>query len=193
MRQMEWSLYYAPPVAPGSSSCLPCGRPLGTPGLTLCKARVYRRDVKEQKIPAGLLVFCGGGVGASLRWILGLLFPALPVTLVINVLGAFALGFLLTFLALSGPEDSSPSGARRRTVRLAVGTGFMGGFTTYSSFAVGSIELIQDDAWGGFFLYALASLCLGFVACFLGVWGAEKTASRQAFHVKRQPEKGGIR
>lgn len=164
---------------------------------------VYRKNVKLQEIPAGVLVAAGGGLGAALRYGLGLAVPAsgadstdgpwgavgalavtpsMTLTLLINVCGALVLGFLLTLLPLLGDEDESFGGA----VRLGVGTGVMGGFTTYSTFSVQSVQLLHQDAWGGFFLYALGTLLLGFLACWVGVVAAEKVG----FHVKRQPQRG---
>ncbi|MEX3610766.1 CrcB family protein [Rothia sp. LK2588] len=168
---------------------------------------VYRKNVKLQEIPAGVLVAVGGGLGAALRYGLGLAVPAsgadstggpwgavgalavappMVLTLLINVCGALILGFVLTLLPMLGDEDESFGGGVRRAVRLGVGTGVMGGFTTYSTFSMQSVQLFHQDAWGGFFVYALGTLLLGFLACWVGVVAAEK----MGFHVKRQPQRG---
>ncbi|WP_371740714.1 CrcB family protein, partial [Frigoribacterium sp. CFBP 13712] len=82
------------------------------------------------------LVALGGTIGTGLREALALSFPAapgsIPVTiLLINVVGAFALGLLLESLMRRGPDAG-----RRRDLRLFIGTGVLGGFTTYSALAV---------------------------------------------------------
>lgn len=83
------------------------------------------------------LVAAGGVAGSGLRLVVGAALPqsgALPVAvIVINLSGAFALGLLLEALRRPGPESRS-----RRAARLGVGTGVLGGYTTYSAFAVGT-------------------------------------------------------
>lgn len=130
--------------------------------------------MKLQKIPDGLWVFAGGGAGALARAVLTDVFPQtflhLPVAvLCINVLGAFLLGCLLRFLAVSGQDAGW-----RKAARLGVGTGVMGGFTTYSSFAVGTVSMAQSGSVATAFLYVSASIILGFVACYLGQKLGEK-------------------
>ncbi len=71
----------------------------------------------------GLFVFLGGGTGAVLRWWLAALLPAPWGTVVVNVIGSAVLAALL-HEATALPEPW----------RLALGTGMMGGFTTYSTF-----------------------------------------------------------
>lgn len=126
--------------------------------------------MKLDQIPAGLLVFLGGGVGASLRAVAGTNYPdaGLPLTtLTINLLGALLLGLLTGTLA-NWPTEN----ALRRSLRLGVGTGMMGGFTTYSTFALGVIQLVQDQP-GLALLYILASLIGGILCCWLGFKIAE--------------------
>lgn len=130
--------------------------------------------MKLQKIPDGLWVFAGGGAGAFMRAVLTEIFPQtflhLPVAvLCINVLGAFLLGCLLRFLAVSGQDEGW-----RKATRLGVGTGVMGGFTTYSSFAVGAVSIATSGSVAAAFMYVSASIILGFLACFLGQIIGEK-------------------
>lgn len=101
-----------------------------------------------------LLVAVGGGVGAALRFLVGhVLDRDLPVgTFVVNVVGSFLLG---VFSALA-PDD-----------RLAalVGTGFCGGLTTYSAFAVQTHALGRRGV-----LYAALTILVALGACALGFW-----------------------
>lgn len=107
-----------------------------------------------------LLVAAGGAIGTAARLGGGMLLPesaGIPWgVLVANVLGAFLIGVLAVRL---------PGSSERR---LFLGTGVLGGFTTYSAFAVGSVALWSDApllAVG----YALGSLVLGVAAAFAGM------------------------
>lgn len=126
------------------------------------------------KLPDGLLVIVGGGIGTAVRVAASTLWPDraahFPVTvLVINLLGALVLGWLLRHLALAGPD----AGLRRR-LRLGIGTGVLGGFTTYSTFAVQTTALLRGQHWllaGG---YLVASLAGGFLCCLAGTLLADR-------------------
>ncbi|UFS60129.1 fluoride efflux transporter FluC [Subtercola endophyticus] len=114
------------------------------------------------------LVFVGGTVGTALRFGLIEIFPgvgSLPVTvLLINVIGAFALGLLLDTLARRGPDRG-----RRQRVRLLIGTGVLGGFTTYSTLAVGTVVLLHSGLGFVAVAYALGTLVVGALATFAGI------------------------
>jgi len=115
-----------------------------------------------------VLAFVGGAAGTAVRESLALLFPSptgsFPATIfVINVVGSFALGFLLETLALAGPETG-----RRRSVRILLGTGVLGGFTTYSAYSVASAVLVAAHP-GVAVVYALVSLVVGVAVAGAGV------------------------
>jgi CrcB protein len=116
------------------------------------------------------LVALGGTVGTGAREALALTFPAAPGTLpvtiaVINVVGSFALGLLLESLLRRGPDAG-----RLRDLRLLVGTGVLGGFTTYSALAVDTGLLLGGHGGGTLGLvYALGSLVLGALAAAGGI------------------------
>jgi CrcB protein len=127
---------------------------------------------------AMLVVFVGGALGTLARYLLSLVIPPLPLagpvgllyrgiplaTLLVNVLGAFLLGLLLSAIARRGAESR-----RGRTIRLLVGTGFMGGFTTYSSLAVETIGLGSvHNAWYSA-AYCLVTLIVGLGASLAGI------------------------
>jgi CrcB protein len=90
-------------------------------------------------------------------------------TFTVNVLGAFALGVVLEWLARDGHDAG-----RRRTLRLLLGTGFLGGFTTYSAFAVDTDTLIRDSHVWLAGAYALATVAVGFVATIAGIAAARR-------------------
>ena len=113
-------------------------------------------------------VVVGGTLGTGAREALALTFPAAPGTLpvtiaVINVVGSFALGLLLESLLRRGPDRG-----RRRDLRLLVGTGVLGGFTTYSALAVDT-GLLLDGHAGVALAYALGSVVAGVLAAAGGV------------------------
>ncbi|WP_232832714.1 fluoride efflux transporter FluC [Curtobacterium sp. YC1] len=124
-----------------------------------------------------LLVALGGAVGTAARALLAAAFPPRDgiswVVLGINVVGAFCLGLLLDALARRGPDAG-----RRRGIRLLVGTGVLGGFTTYSTLADDTARLLDAGRWGAGSGYALLSVALGLVAVVLGTWIAGLTRPR---------------
>lgn len=90
-------------------------------------------------IVSALVIFLGAGIGALLRWFLGLLlnpiFPTLPLgTLAANILGGLLMGFALGIFAQF--ETLPPA------VRLALTTGFLGGLTTFSTFSAETSTLL---------------------------------------------------
>lgn len=90
-------------------------------------------------------------------------------TLLINVSGALLLGMLLEGLARRG-DDSG----HRRVLRLLLGTGVMGAFTTYSTLALEANMLLDGQHLGQALLYLGLSLIGGVMAAALGIWVAVK-------------------
>jgi len=115
-----------------------------------------------------VIVAAGGAAGASAREALALAFPAvngIPYTiLAINVVGALLLGLLVESLARRGPDHG-----RRRTLRLLLGTGVLGGFTTYSALATDAARLIADGRAAAGITYGLATVMIGAVVTWAGI------------------------
>ena len=114
------------------------------------------------------LVALGGAAGAASREGVALLIPNLgsvPVAIpLINVVGAFLLGYL--YEAVTRLDRSGPTG---KNLKLLLGTGFCGGFTTYSSLATGTAVLFLDGLpWAGL-LYALGTVLIGACATWAGI------------------------
>ncbi|WP_261811587.1 fluoride efflux transporter FluC [Microbacterium aurugineum] len=107
-----------------------------------------------------LLVAVGGMVGTAARLGLGLVLPdagGFPVAVLLaNVLGAVLIGVLAARL----PSSTD--------LRLALGTGVLGGFTTYSAFMTGTVELWADAPVLAA-AYAIGSLVLGLAGAALGL------------------------
>ena len=115
------------------------------------------------------LVAAGGTLGVAVRALLEGAFPAGPgawpwTTTAINLTGSLLLGLLLATLSRRGPDTG-----RRRAVRLGVGTGVIGGYTTYSTFVLEVERLVTGGAVATGVAYALVSVVLGVAAAGLGV------------------------
>ncbi|MEO3942345.1 CrcB family protein [Paenarthrobacter nicotinovorans] len=115
------------------------------------------------------IVAAGGVFGALARYGLGLVIPApgawpLP-TLLINLSGALALGALLEGLSRRGPDVGN-----RQVLRLALGTGFLGAYTTYSTLALDAVHLFTAGAATAAAGYLAASLLGGAAATTAGIW-----------------------
>lgn len=111
------------------------------------------------------LVAAGGTVGTAVRHTIGLLIGALgfPLgTFAINVAGAFALGALLGRLDRLPADRATPR-------RLLLGTGLLGGFTTYSSLSIDTASLATAGAAGTALLYGLGTVLLGLGAAAAGM------------------------
>ena len=112
-----------------------------------------------------VVVGLGGALGAVTRWyvtdwVRHLTGAQMPWgTLAVNVLGSLALGFLMVWLQTRAPSAQ---------VRELVGVGFLGSFTTFSTYTYETVAMARaGEVWraGG---YALGSLALGIVAVALG-------------------------
>jgi fluoride exporter len=112
-----------------------------------------------------LWICLGGAAGTGARYLLSLrlggLAWAFPVaTFVVNVLGSFLIGVLIAL----GTTTTMMS----PTTRLALTTGVMGGFTTYSTFSYETVRLIESGAWGLATLNVVGTTCLCIGGCLLG-------------------------
>lgn len=110
-----------------------------------------------------LLVALGGAMGSAARYGVGLAAArvfgaAFPWgTLIVNVVGGFAMGALA---ARMGPSTEN--------LRLLLGVGVLGGFTTFSAFSLDTLRLMEREP-GSALLYVLASLILSIGACWAGL------------------------
>lgn len=126
---------------------------------------------------------CGGAVGAVTRDAVSLAMPAAAGqfpwgTFAINVSGSFALGLLLILLLERFP--------RGRLARPVLGAGFLGAYTTFSTFMVDAVQLVHDGKPATAVDYVLASLFAGFLALWLGM-----AASRMVVRAERWVREGG--
>lgn len=115
-----------------------------------------------------LLVGAGGFLGANARFLLSR-FVGLVVdtrfplgTFVVNASGCFALGVLGT-LAMQRVVHGADE------LRLAVGIGFLGAFTTFSTFGYETHALLEEGAWGAALANAAGSVLVGLIAVRSGI------------------------
>ncbi|KRN89807.1 fluoride efflux transporter CrcB [Ligilactobacillus ceti] len=112
---------------------------------------------------AMLLVGIGAGIGASLRYLItnfykrkvGGVFPG--ATLFLNLSGAFMLGYL-TSLALADPR-----------LPLLLGTGLLGGYTTFSTYNTELLVLVRDRRWKLFLIYFITTYGGGLALAYIGL------------------------
>lgn len=111
-----------------------------------------------------LFVMIGGFFGAISRFALGEWIHTsngFPVgTLFINLIGCFFLGWFLTFV--SQKKKMSPQ------LTLMIGTGFIGSFTTFSTFSVETLNLLQQGLMVQGLLYVLTTTILGLGLTYVG-------------------------
>ena len=110
-----------------------------------------------------LLVGAGGFIGAALRYGLSLSLArfAFPMgTLLVNVIGSFALGWLYA-KAGQGEVDGS--------TRHFLGVGLLGAFTTFSTFSVETLALVEEGALGRAAMSVILNVGLGLWAAALGL------------------------
>jgi len=119
-----------------------------------------------------LYVALGGALGASSRHLLGMgalkaFGPDYPYgTMIANVLGGFLMGLLAGWLALkvSGGEN----------LRLFLGVGLLGGFTTFSAFSLDAVLMYERKAYGALLSYVGGSVVLSIGALMMGLILARK-------------------
>ena len=114
---------------------------------------------------SGVWVFLGGGSGALCRWALSLWIVQPWATVVVNLLGSFALAYL-----------AHPGSELDDTWKLALGTGFLGSFTTYSTYNLLLLVAIEEQDWVSAALQAsvtiVGALLLGWLGWTLAARGA---------------------
>ena len=119
-----------------------------------------------------LLVAAGGAFGATLRHLfsgaaLRLIGAAWPyATFTINVVGSLLMGVLAGSLAFRGDGGQQ--------LRLLLGTGVLGGFTTFSAFSLETVQMIERREFAPAAVYVVGSVAIGAAALFVGLWLARR-------------------
>ncbi len=117
-----------------------------------------------------LLVMLGGGIGAMLRYVVGVFImkrfqhPPIPIAmLTVNVIGSFGLGVFLGifFHELDPIIYESP-------LFLLIGLGFFGAFTTFSTFSVETVQLLRDRKIKKAFIYVGSTIIISILFFYIG-------------------------
>jgi CrcB protein len=122
-----------------------------------------------------LWICLGGAAGTGARyllsgWLLRVAGPGFPWgTLAVNVIGSFLLGLILQVALATGVPSPTP--------RLALTTGVMGGFTTYSTFNYETLQYLQRNEWLPALLNVAATLLVCLAAGALGLLGGRLLAA----------------
>lgn len=127
--------------------------------------RLLRRRRRDRQRDVVAAIALGGGLGSTARYLIATALPVRPghfpwSTFLINMAGCFALGVLMVFVLEIWPPH--------RYARPFLGIGVLGGFTTFSTFAVETRGLVAHGAWGLAAAYALGSLAGGLAAVWCG-------------------------
>ena len=123
-----------------------------------------------------LLVFAGGAAGSVLRWGAGVAlghrcqgqFPL--ATFFINVSGAFLIGALSTLFSIEWHQRHESD------LAALILTGFLGGYTTFSSYQMETVTLYKEQAYRMASFYWFGSVVAGLTAAALGAWAVKLTA-----------------
>ena len=114
-----------------------------------------------------LLVFLGGGLGATGRYLVGIAAlrqfgPGFPyATMIVNIGGSLLMGLLIGWLVRKGGGQE---------MRLFFATGLLGGFTTFSAFSLDVANLWERGAFTSALSYTLVTVVACIVAVFVGLW-----------------------
>jgi fluoride exporter len=119
----------------------------------------------------------GGALGALARWAVGEALPSPAgswptATLLVNLTGCLLIGVLLAVLLARAPTHP--------WLRPFLATGVLGGYTTYSTFAVDTVHLAEAGAWAAAVGYVLVSVAGGVLAVAAGLWAGRAVAGRPA-------------
>ncbi len=140
--------------------------------MILCGAfeiRTLRFELRDGMVRLmwnALWIFIGGGLGSLARWwfsgfIAGAVGQTFPWgTLLVNVTGSFIIGL---FATVTGPEGRWLAPASFRQFFML---GVCGGYTTFSSFSLQTLNLAEEGEW----LYAGANVVFSVVSCLVAVW-----------------------
>lgn len=114
-----------------------------------------------------LLVFLGGGLGSAARYLvyrsMTVLNLSLPWgTFTVNFAGSFLLGLILGYALKEGQVSNN--------LILLLGTGFCGGFTTFSTFAFENQDFLRTGDYFHFAFYAFGSIFIGILAVMSGLF-----------------------
>ncbi|MFG2756764.1 fluoride efflux transporter FluC [Streptomyces wuyuanensis] len=144
-------------VDPDADPCLPA-------------RRIAAEEPRTRKVVA--VVAAGGAIGASARYGISLLWPSVWATFAVNVLGCLLIGVLMVLVGERGVVT-------RPLVRPFLGVGVLGGFTTFSTYALDFARLLELHRPGAASAYAAATLSAALGAVWLGASVTRRLVDRR--------------
>lgn len=131
-------------------------------------------------------VFVGGFLGTVARTFIFIITPTAGADIFVNIVGSFLIGFLMFLPAVKNEMPDIHSDKLKLNKRLFIGTGFLGGFTTFSYFMLSPFLTVFDETAAGltsimtgsfmiqYLIYVTFIILIGIFAAFLGKYCAEK-------------------
>jgi CrcB protein len=128
-----------------------------------------RGDDKERSLMNLIYVAIGGAIGSVMRYLMqnlighltGMAFPY--GTLIVNISGSVLMGVFIGWLT------ARTSLTNAHDIRLFVAVGILGGYTTFSSFSLDAIVLMEEGKWMAMAMYVLSSVLLSLGGLLLGL------------------------
>jgi len=128
------------------------------------------KQLEKQWLYELLAVFIGGALGSLARFALSVLIDLIPgafpyATVIINIAGSLIIGFCYIYFTHK----------RKSSIGIAlINIGFLGGFTTFSSFSLDNVTLLEQSHFILFAINLCATLVLCFSATAIGIWFGKK-------------------
>ncbi|HTD42075.1 MAG TPA: fluoride efflux transporter CrcB [Mucilaginibacter sp.] len=114
-----------------------------------------------------LLIFTGGGIGSLFRFGLSRFINKMTIspfpygTFIVNIIGCFLIGFIIFYTERYGDKAEQ--------WRFFLATGLCGGFTTFSTFSLENVQLLNDQRILLFLAYTIGSVAIGILATYGGL------------------------
>ncbi|MGW0141881.1 fluoride efflux transporter FluC [Streptomyces calvus] len=174
----------APSAHPGTALQSPTPQPSASPQPS-ARRRTRAPGAASGQAPVVAAVAVGGALGAAARHAASLLWPAVGAfpwtTLAVNVLGCAVIGAFMVAV--------TEVWTVHRLLRPFFGTGVLGGFTTFSTYAVDVTSLLAD----GHARTGLVYLAVTVPAALLAAWGGAAVTRRLASRMRRTPARVRVR